>query len=99
MYQIKNCPTNFGDSKTLSYIFLNETHIKTGNTRHFVMGELVQEINGLAICKYEKDAGYYLFYCNQDWEIITDTYHNSIEDAKKQAEFEFINSIQSWVDI
>lgn len=56
----------------------------------------IQNPTKLAICKFENDNGFYLFYCLENWEVITDTYHDSIEDAMKQAEFEYAGSITSW---
>ena len=31
----------------------------------------------------------YLFYCDVAWNSVTDTYHDSMESAVEQAEFEF----------
>jgi hypothetical protein len=31
----------------------------------------------------------YLFYCDDDWRCLTDTYHEGMEHAVAQAEFEF----------
>jgi hypothetical protein len=49
----------------------------------------VGEFAGLAIAKYPNDSGFYLFYCDAEWAVITDTYHDSVERAVHQAEFEF----------
>lgn len=43
----------------------------------------------LAIARYDSDSGFYLFYCDPDWNVITDTYHDTPADAMAQAEFEF----------
>jgi hypothetical protein len=61
-----------------------------------VGGELARDFYGLAICKYENGGGYYLFYCNEDWETITDTWHETMEDAMEQAEFEYTNTKTDW---
>jgi hypothetical protein len=31
----------------------------------------------------------YLFHCDADWNTVTDTYHDTLEQALSQAEFEF----------
>ena len=35
----------------------------------------------LAICKYSKDDKYYLFCCNENYEKVSDTLHDSIEEC------------------
>ncbi len=46
--------------------------------------------------KYKNDVGYYLFYCDPLWQVQNDTYHDSIDDAIKQAEFEFAGTAKTW---
>jgi len=43
----------------------------------------------LAICQYEGDDGFYLFGCDENWNSESDTWHSSLDDAKKQAAFEY----------
>ena len=95
----KYVPKEIGEARTLFYTVLDERHLKTENTRHFVNGQFIEEISGLAICKYDNDPGYYLFGCDENWNSITDTYHDSIEDAKEQAEFEYKNSMTTWTSM
>ena len=51
---------------------------------------------GLAICQYPGEDAFYLFGCDADWGTITDTWHQSIEDAKVQAEFEYEGVSLTW---
>ena len=50
----------------------------------------------LHIVQYEFDAGYYLFYCDESGTEITDTYHESLEKAMAQAEWEFGTKNDEW---
>ncbi len=68
---------------------LGPTHRPTGNTRHYRNGQLLPPPVSLQIAQYPDDAGYYLFYLDGDGEVQADTYHDSVEDALDQAEFEF----------
>jgi hypothetical protein len=92
-------PLYIDGAKTLFYTILDNKHLKTGKTKHIVDGNQVESIYGLSICKYENDPGFYLFYCDENWDVITDTYHESVEEAKEQAEFEYINSIATWTEV
>jgi hypothetical protein len=60
-----------------------------GRTRHIVKGEEVREFACLAIAHYPDAPGFYLFYCDENWHVVTDTFHDTLEGAISQAEFEF----------
>ena len=69
----------------------------TGNTIHTVNGRPAGPISALAIC----DGGgtpqsFYLFSCDADWNVITDTHHLSIDEALNQASFEYNNIHSAW---
>ena len=49
-----------------------------------------------AICKYEKDVSFYLFGCNKDYEVVSDSLWESIEECMRMAETSCNNAI-SWV--
>ena len=61
----------------------------TGKTRHVVQGRIVEGFVALAIARYERGEGVYLFYCDAEWNVVTDTHHDDIDWAIAQAEFEF----------
>jgi hypothetical protein len=52
-------------------------------------------MNGLAIC--QGDHGFYLFGCDADWQSVTDTWHQTFDEAKGQAEFEYDGVSDTWV--
>lgn len=81
-------PQSIDGARVLQVANLDEA-VPTGATRHVVRGEEVQDFAWIAIARYEEEPGVYLFYCGADWEPITDTFHESLEDAVAQAEFEF----------
>jgi hypothetical protein len=51
---------------------------------------------GLAICQYAGEDAFYLFGCDPDWQSITDTWHQTLEEAQEQAEFEYERVSQTW---
>jgi len=62
----------------------------TWRTEHFRDGVLLNDgIRNLAIARYTKPDGVYLFYCDADWNVLTDTLHLTVEAAVGQAQFEF----------
>lgn len=50
----------------------------------------------MAICQYEGQDDYFLFGCNADWDSVTDTWHQTLEEAKEQAEFEYEGVSETW---
>lgn len=83
-------------ARVLLYTAIDSRHQPTGNCRHTVDGRPLDPVNGLAICQYEGQAGFYLFYCDSDWRVLTDTYHDTLEGAKNQAEFEYVGVKGTW---
>jgi len=90
-------PETIGEAKVISYNIVFG-HLSTGKTTHVVGNQIPDDFYGLAICKYPNDRGYYLFYCNGNWEAITDTWHETIEDAKDQGEYEYFGIEDNWVN-
>jgi hypothetical protein len=70
----------------------------TAKTKHYD-GSLNKEFSKpslLQIAQYDNDTGFYLFYLNSVNEIMTDTYHETLEDAIDQAEWEFKIDSNKW---
>ncbi len=61
----------------------------TGATRHVVNGNEVTDFAALAVAQYDGSVTAYLFYCDSDWRVVTDTEHESVRMAIEQAHFEF----------
>ncbi|MFY0593838.1 hypothetical protein [Roseivirga sp.] len=60
-----NAPTEIDGAKVLLTIILNDSYVPTGFTTHYAKG--FENLNRLAICKYDEDPEFYLFYCDSDW--------------------------------
>src|SRR5437016_4661827 len=71
----------------------------TARTSHRKGGEVLGPVKGLAICQYSGESSFYLFYCGEDWMVLTDTFHLSLADAKHQAEFEYESISRYWTDL
>jgi hypothetical protein len=82
-------PGALDGAAVLAYAHL-EAAMPTEATRHIVRGEQVGSFAHLAIARYPEEPGYYLFYCDDDWTVVTDTFHESREAAEAQATHEFV---------
>jgi len=87
----------------MSYTVLKQINLEgfepTGKTRHFFGNELLSKPSFLQIAKYDDDPGYYLFYLDSDKDVLTDTYHETIDKAFEQAEWEFGIKLVNWSSI
>jgi hypothetical protein len=92
------CPRFIGNAKVVWYTTIDHRHAPTGNTRHSINGFKLGPSAALAICRYEDhDGGFYLFACDKNWEPESDTWHESVEQAKDQAEFEYTGTTDTWI--
>ena len=48
-------------------------------------GEIADKFRYLAICKYAKDEGYYLFCCDEKYDVVSDWLYTSIEECMESA--------------
>lgn len=51
----------------------------------------------LTKARREDGDSFLLLYCDANWEPITDTSHQSLEDALDQAECEYVGTRETWV--
>ena len=84
--------------RALKRVILPESK-RQSRTRHLRGAEQVEGFCELRISQYENDQGFYLFYYDEFGEELSDTYHDYIELAMRQAEFEFSVSPPDWSNI
>ncbi len=77
------------DYKTLHRLRLSERHQPTGRTVHRLGTEELPAPASLSIVTLDGAEGYYLLYLGESGAELTDTFHESIAQAMKQAEHEF----------
>jgi hypothetical protein len=93
----KPAPTLIGGLKVICYTPIDGRHRFTAQTRQVVGDQLMGSMSGLAICRSDEGKGFYLFGCDADWSSVTDTWHQSLDEAKNQAEWEYEGVNQTWI--
>lgn len=85
----------------LMSVKLGAIHTPTGNTKHWLVDSAGKRpfphFVSLTIAQYPGDTGFYLLYKCDDGQG-TDTWHQSLEDAQHQAEFEFGVRLDEWIN-
>jgi hypothetical protein len=82
----------------MCYTPIDERHRFTGGCKQIVAGQLMGSMAGLAICRCASEEAFYLFGCDADWQCVTDSWHQTLDDAKHQAEFEYEGVTDTWVN-
>jgi hypothetical protein len=81
---------------------LTDRHLSPGRTKHTLSDSegvrLFPQFTSLAITQADGDSGYYLMHLC-DSGLGTDTWHESLEDALNQAEWEFGVLPDEWTDV
>ena len=93
---MRAAPEFIGGSPVVMYSQIDDRHRPTAACRHIVGGIQQNQFASIAICQFVEGRGFYLFYCNEDWDPITDTFHLSLSDALHQAEFEYEGISATW---
>jgi hypothetical protein len=91
-------PIELNGVRVMAMAFVDAGVRPTGNTIHHVAGELVGPAHALAVVAYPSQPGFYLLYCDRAWQVLTDTWHRSLAEAKEQAEFEYAGVSGAWKD-
>lgn len=82
-------PALVGGAPVIAYTPLDQRHTPMNTTKPITQKADRSHPLGLAICRYTDQPGYYLFACDQDWNTLADTWHETLDDALDQAEFEY----------
>lgn len=52
----------------------------------------------LAICERKDDSGVVTYYCDGDWQFIGVSAHDSVDAAKRRAEYIYPGSAAKWIE-
>ncbi len=82
-------PTQIDGADVVAYAILDTAvHKDSGTLRLYAHGTLQTHFYGLVIATYDVE-GFYLFFCNANWETENDTLHDSVADAIEIARRKF----------
>ncbi len=92
-------PAERQGARVVRYAILDERCKPTGNCLHRVGGRVAGPAAYLAICQCKGEGSYYLVYCDSAWQVVTDTWHETLEDAERQAELEYDGVSRCWQSV
>lgn len=84
------CPREIDGAIVIAYAENIWPSRHTGNTQHNVAGQVQDAAKAVIIAQYEGDESYYVFSCyEENWVTNTDTWHQNLESAINQINFEY----------
>jgi hypothetical protein len=92
----KSPPKNIGAAEVVAYVTIAIDQHRTHIPRELVGGKQLGSAACFAIGRYRNEPGYYLFYCDADWNPFHNTWHETVADAKRSVEFEYEGVTMSW---
>jgi hypothetical protein len=92
-------PKEIDEANLICFAEITNAIRPTAGTTHQVNDQILGPAKGLAICQYAGENSFYLFYCDENWKVMTDTFHLSLVDAKHQAEYEYEGISKYWKQV
>lgn len=86
-------------AQVICWSLLDERHITSGSCHSSIDGVTKSPYAGVAIAQRPGDPMTYLFFCDAQWNPVTDTFHSSIKRAKEEAELEFNGVSKTWNNV
>ena len=91
-------PPAIASERVLHYAFLDDSvGFNAGHKLIFIDGKELGKVPRLAICQAKKSSEVSLFYCDDDWDFVGVSVHDSVAAAKNRAERLYPGSVK-WVE-
>ena len=87
-------PDYIDDAKVIKWSWSGETPF--GIIENIGEDEIT-EVFGLAICRYGDSSNFYRFSCDKNWQIVQDSYCDSIEKAIEFLPGQYKNVERIWM--
>lgn len=84
------------DYIVLNHVVLGSPNAPTGKTQHYAGSQAIPAASLLKIARYADEEGCYLLHFDNAGNELTDTFHESVEEAMAQAEWEYQVKSGDW---
>lgn len=95
------CPKDLGGAQVVAYAIVGRGNARTGNTEQIVAGKSMGSACAMIIAQQPGNPGYYVFASySEEWSAETDTWHDDLESAIEQLDWEYVNLSKNlvWVE-
>lgn len=92
-------PPAIASERVHQYAFLDDSvGFNADHKLIFIDGKQLGKVPRLAICEGKKSSEVSLFYCDDDWDFVGVSVHDSVPAAKHRAERIYPGSSGKWVE-
>ncbi|MFH1146912.1 MAG: hypothetical protein V1736_04315 [Pseudomonadota bacterium] len=92
-------PAILHGAHVLKYAIVDASVVHTGRITLHVGGEVLGPAAGLAICKYDRDNSFCLFYCNEKWDVLAACGYPSMQMTLEMAEIAYRGVSEKWQSV
>jgi hypothetical protein len=78
-------PETIGGARVVKWVTLN-----SGTAGHS------ENVSRLAICHDDDEEAFYLFHCDDLWQVVWDSWHETVEEAVVQADSQYMGLSGVW---
>ncbi len=93
---MKKCPSNIADERVLLYAIIDESVMFSGRTLLFVDGVEMGRVPALATCEEHSSGGVLLVHCDEEWNPLGCSAHDSVESARQRTTQIYPNIEAHW---
>ena len=84
------CPNQIGGARIIAYAIIGKEHTHLQGTTQIVNGQVMGAATAMIIAQYDGEDSYYVFgVYGKDWISSTDTWHENLNDAIEQLDWEY----------
>ncbi len=94
---MRSMKTDIDGARLICYSPIDHRHQPKGAMRRATDGKLMGQVTGLAICHDNDEDVYCLMRCDEDWDPIRETTHDTMAEARHQAEYEYAGVKKTWI--
>ncbi len=91
-------PPVLASARVVEYAVLGHSVRYSGHSSLFVEGKELGPVPRLAICQPFGEAQFFLFHCDEDWEVLGGEPYESVTEAKGRAERIYPGVSACWID-
>lgn len=89
-------PKEIGGLPVVRWSPIDTRHRVTGACRHFDLSKGTEDPVPAIVAIVGRGPNFYLMRFDNEWQFITDTWHESLDGALAQAEFEYEGISNTW---
>jgi hypothetical protein len=93
---MKPCPAFIDGTEVVCYAKI-PAPTKSDDDSFMVASGLQGPLCWAVVTHYADDNSFYLFGCDRAWQVITDSYHATLNDALTEASYEYEGIGNEWV--